>query len=206
MSPTNRKLTAPAPLKPRFNDSLVYEAGVDEAGRGCLAGPVTAAACILPKDFYHPLLNDSKQLTHEQREAARLVIEKEAITWAIASCTPAEVDEINILQASFTAMHKAIDGLSIKPELLLIDGNRFRPYFGMLHQCIVKGDSLYLSIAAASILAKTERDRIMEALHQSYPQYGWAGNKGYPTKEHRDAIRAHGTCEQHRMTFRLLPE
>ena len=180
------------------------EAGCDEAGRGCLAGPVTAAAVILPPDFSNDLLNDSKQLTEHQRDLLRPIIEREALAWAVEFVSPQEIDEINILRASFTAMHRAIDRLSIRPEALLIDGNRFIPYPGIPHTCIVKGDGKMMSIAAASILAKTHRDEYMRTIAAEYPQYGWDGNKGYPTKAHRAAIAASGTPPHQRLTFPLL--
>lgn len=182
------------------------EAGCDEAGRGCLAGDVYAAAVILPVTFAHPLLNDSKQLTAAHRNELRGIIEDQALAWAVAAVSPAEIDRINILQASFLAMHRAIDTLAERPELLLIDGNRFAPYWGIAHQCIVKGDAKYASIAAASILAKTHRDAHMEALAEAYPQYGWAQNKGYPTRAHRAAIAAHGPTPHHRQSFKLLAD
>ncbi len=172
-------------LLPYFNKELV-EAGCDEAGRGCLAGPVVAAAVILPPDFYHPLLNDSKQLNEEQRELLRPVIEQHALSWAVAFIDNEEIDRINILKASFKAMHLAVEQLKINPELLLIDGNRFTPYFGIPHECIVKGDGKYASIAAASILAKTHRDEYMTRLHESYVVYNWKQNKGYPTPFHKN--------------------
>ncbi|KXX70324.1 ribonuclease HII [Flammeovirga sp. SJP92] len=182
------------------------EAGLDEAGRGCLAGPVVAAAVILPKDFSHPDLNDSKKLSAKKREALRAVIMKEAIAYEVVEVQAEEIDKINILQASFTAMHRCIDGIEKKPELLLIDGNRFRPYKGIEHECIVKGDGKYLSIAAASILAKTHRDELMTKLSEEFPQYGWEQNAGYPTKKHREAIAKYGTTPWHRNSFKLLPE
>ena len=182
------------------------EAGCDEAGRGCLAGPVTAAAVILPAAFASELINDSKQLTERQREALRPVIEREALAWAVAHVSPAEIDRINILRASILAMHRAIDQLEVRPEALLIDGNRFTPYPGIPHTTIVKGDGKMLSIAAASILAKTHRDEVMRQLAQEYPGYGWEGNKGYPTREHRDAIRRLGITPLHRHSFALLPQ
>ena len=181
-------------------------AGIDEAGRGPLAGPVVAGAVILPKEFYHPLLNDSKKLSEKQRDLLRPIIEKEAIDWAVAVVDHQMIDEINILQASFLAMHQCVDQLKTKPKLLLIDGNRFKPYNGISHLCMVKGDSRYLSIAAASILAKTHRDEIMYKLHKEYPVYGWNRNKGYPTKGHREAIAAFGLSPYHRRSFRQLPE
>lgn len=181
----------------------IIEAGCDEAGRGCLAGPVFAAAVILPHDFRHNELNDSKQLSQKKREKLRLEIEKEAISWAIGFCSPEEIDNINILNASFLAMHRAVEKLSKLPGHLLIDGNRFRPFPGIPHTCIVKGDGKYLSIAAASVLAKTYRDDLMEKLHIEYPNYFWNSNKGYPTLSHRKAIIKHGITEYHRKTFRL---
>ncbi len=181
------------------------EAGCDEAGRGCLAGPVFAAAVILPKDFSNPFLNDSKQLTENQRFELRPVIEREALAWAVVSLSPAEIDQLNILWASVEGMHRAIAKLKIKPTSLLIDGNRFRPFPDIPHHCMVKGDGRFMSIAAASILAKTYRDEHMDELSKQYPQYGWERNKGYPTKEHREAIRQHGATPHHRKSFRLLP-
>lgn len=181
------------------------EAGCDEAGRGCLAGPVFAAAVILPKDFEHELLNDSKQLTEKNRVILREIIEKEALAFAVGVCSQTEIDEINILNASFLAMHKAIDQLKLRPELLLIDGNRFKKYGDIEHHCIIKGDAKFMSIAAASILAKTYRDDYMEAISAEFPMYKWDKNKGYPTKDHRDAIAEHGPCLHHRMSFTLLP-
>ena len=178
------------------------EAGCDEAGRGCLAGRVYAAAVILPLDFDHPLLNDSKQLTEKKRELLRPYIEENATAWAVAWCEPEEIDRINILQASFLAMHRAIDQLKVKPEALLIDGNRFKPYPSITHECIIKGDGKFASIAAASILAKTYRDEHMLQLHARYPEYAWQQNKGYPTKAHRMAIDQHGLSPFHRRSFR----
>lgn len=180
----------------------LMEAGCDEAGRGCLAGAVFAAAVILPKEFEHPLLNDSKQLTDVQRKSLRIVIEKEALYWAVGEVSHLEIDKINILNASFLAMHRAIDKLQKTPQLLLIDGNRFKKYKNIPHQCIVKGDGKYLSIAAASILAKTYRDDYMDQLHEKYPQYYWADNRGYATKKHTDAIDVYGLTEYHRKSFR----
>lgn len=180
----------------------VTEAGCDEAGRGCLAGPVCAAAVILPDGFEHPLLNDSKQLKEEQRDELRPIIENEAVAWAVAMCTHEEIDTINILKASFKAMHTAIDNLKVKPELLLIDGNRFPPYLGIPHECIIKGDGKYMSIAAASILAKTHRDELMLKLHNKFPHYGWDKNKGYGTIAHRKQMTIHGTSAYHRKTFK----
>ncbi len=180
------------------------EAGCDEAGRGCLAGAVYAAAVILPPDFENEQLNDSKQLSEKQRYALRQVIEQEAIAWAIGIVSPEEIDKINILNASFLAMHRAIAQLKTVPEHLLIDGNRFNPYPNISHTTIVKGDGKYLSIAAASILAKTYRDDYMNRLHEEFPYYDWDHNKGYPTKKHRAAIALHGTTPYHRMSFNLL--
>lgn len=189
-----------------FYQETLTEAGCDEAGRGCLAGPVFAAAVILPRDFHHPLLNDSKQLKERQRDELRVVIEQKAIAYAVASIDNEEIDRINILKASFKAMHEALARLLIKPQLLLIDGNRFNPYGNIPHTCVIQGDGIYASIAAASILAKTYRDEYMHQLHEQFPQYGWKENKGYPTRYHRDAIRTHGDTPYHRRTFRLLPD
>lgn len=182
------------------------EAGCDEAGRGCLAGPVTAAAVILPPHFSNDLINDSKQLTEHQRDALRPIIEREAVAWAVAMIDPAEIDRINILNASILAMHRAIDQLKVRPKALLIDGNRFKPYPGIPHTTIVKGDSKMMCIAAASILAKTHRDEYMRRIASEYPQYGWDKNKGYPTRDHRAAIAEFGTSPYHRMSFRLLKQ
>jgi len=182
------------------------EAGCDEAGRGCLAGPVTAAAVILPPDFANDLLNDSKQLTERQRDLLRPVIEREALAWAVAMVSPQEIDRINILRASITAMHRALDQLALRPEAILVDGNRFYPYHDIPHTTIVKGDGKLMSIAAASILAKTHRDEFMRRLDEEFPQYGWARNKGYPTPDHRAAIATHGVSPHHRRTFQLLPQ
>ncbi len=180
------------------------EAGVDEAGRGCFAGPVFAAAVVLPKDFHHPLLNDSKQLKEKERDILRPIIEKESISYAVASIDNNTIDNINILQASYRAMHLALDALKKKPNLLLIDGNRFLPYPDIKHKCIIKGDGLYASIAAASVLAKTYRDAYMQSLHREYEQYGWLSNKGYGTREHRNAIEKFGICKYHRKSFSVL--
>ena len=180
------------------------EAGCDEAGRGCLAGPVFAAAVILPDDFHHPWLNDSKQLTEKKREALRPIIEREALAWAVASCTPGEIDQINILNASIEAMHRALDALKVRPRNVIIDGNRFKPYRDLPWQTFVKGDGRFGNIAAASILAKTHRDEFMRQLAADFPPYRWEINKGYPTKAHRAAIAAHGPTPHHRLTFRLL--
>lgn len=180
----------------------ILEAGCDEAGRGCLAGPVFAAAVILPTDFYHPLLNDSKQLSETHRVLLRPIIESNALAWAVAAIDHQTIDQINILKASIKGMHDAVTQLALKPELLLIDGNRFTPYLGIPHQCIVKGDSKFASIAAASILAKTHRDDYMTQLHLSHPQYHWDQNKGYPTKAHKLAIHENGLSPFHRLTFK----
>ena len=180
------------------------EAGCDEAGRGCLAGPVFAAAVILPVDYRNEMLDDSKKLTERQREKLRPVIERDALAWAVGVVTAQEIDRINILNASFLAMHRAIAGLSVSPDFLLIDGNRFKPYPGISHLCIVKGDGKMMSIAAASILAKTHRDEYMRKIYEEYPQYGWNVNKGYPTKLHRGAIAEYGVTPYHRRWFRLL--
>lgn len=187
-----------------FLKEHAIEAGCDEAGRGCLAGPVFAAAVILPEDFTNELLNDSKQLTEKQRYALRPVIEEQAIAWAVGIVSAKEIDKINILNASFLAMHRAINELCVKPEHLIIDGNRFKPYEGIPHQCVVKGDGKYMSIAAASILAKTYRDDYMNKIAADYPAYKWTKNKGYPTKEHRKAIEEFGATEHHRMSFTLI--
>ncbi len=191
-------------LLPFYQDKLT-EAGCDEAGRGCYAGPVFAAAVILPKDFHHPLLNDSKQLSEKLRDELRPVIEKEAVSYAVASIDNEEIDQINILKASFKAMHLALDKLSRRPQLLLIDGNRFIKYKRTPHQCFVKGDGRFASIAAASILAKTYRDEWMQQLHNEFPQYGWNQNKGYGTLIHRKAIETYGLCKYHRKSFHLIP-
>ena len=180
------------------------EAGCDEAGRGCLAGPVFAAAVILPDQFNHPLLNDSKQLTEHQRNTLRPIIEQEALAWCVGVVTATEIDEINILNASILAMHRALDGLGIRPDAILVDGNRFKPYHDIPSTCIVKGDATYRSIAAASILAKTHRDEFMDRIAAEYPQYAWDKNKGYPTKAHRQAIEQTGPSPYHRMSFRLI--
>jgi ribonuclease HII len=181
------------------------EAGCDEAGRGCLAGPVVAAAVVLPKRYRHSLLNDSKQLTRAERETLRVDIERDALAWAVAEISNTEIDTINILNASFKAMHHAIVKLPVVPTLLLIDGNRFKPYEGIPHECIIKGDGKYLSIAAASILAKTYRDELMLKLAVEFPGYGWETNMGYPTEAHRDGIRKLGVTPYHRKSFTLLP-
>jgi ribonuclease HII len=188
----------------RFFDPLKTEAGLDEAGRGCYAGPVFAAAVILSKDFFHPLLNDSKQLTHTERELLRPVIESESIAFAVARVDNEEIDEINILQSTYKAMHLAIGQLSVTPGLLLVDGNRFRPYNEIPHHCIIKGDGKYNAIAAASILAKTYRDEYMQQLHLEFPMYGWNENKGYGTARHRASIETYGICRYHRKSFNIL--
>lgn len=192
-------------LLPYFEPDRI-EAGCDEAGRGCLAGAVFAAAVILPLDFKNDDLNDSKQLSEKKRHLLRPVIEKEAIAWAVGVVSAEEIDRINILKASFLAMHRAVEQLKVTPEHLLIDGNRFTPYPGISHTTVIKGDGKYLSIAAASILAKTWRDDYMNELATAYPDYLWQENKGYPTKAHREAIRQHGITPYHRKTFTLLPE
>jgi ribonuclease HII len=196
------KLSA-QPLKAKFQDNLI-EAGIDEAGRGCLAGPVVAAAVILSLDFDDPELNDSKKLTEKERDRICEKIKLNALAWAIGIVDNARIDEINILQATFLAMHRAVVQLSQQPGLLLVDGNRFKPYPGIQHQCFIKGDARFQSIAAASILAKTHRDSLMKESHLSYPQYGWNKNKGYPTKYHRQAIKEFGITPLHRITFQLL--
>lgn len=187
----------------KYHDLI--EAGCDEAGRGCLSGPVVAAAVILPKDFSNDVLNDSKKLTESKRDYLRQIIESESLSYAVAFVHEKEIDKINILNASFAAMHRAIDQLTIPPEMLLIDGNRFNSYHKTMHECIIKGDGKFLSIAAASILAKTYRDEYMEKIHSQFPVYGWNKNKGYPTKKHRRAILDYGPCKFHRRSFTLLP-
>ena len=202
-SPRARAVRCESPLLPFYHPSLI-EAGCDEAGRGCLAGSVYAAAVILPPDYHNDLLNDSKQLTEKRRYALREVIQKDAIAWALGIVTAEEIDKINILNASILAMHRALDQLAVRPEAVIVDGNRFKPYGNVPFSTIVKGDGKYLSIAAASILAKTYRDDYMGKLDEEYPQYDWKSNKGYPTKKHRDAIRKFGTTPYHRRTFNLL--
>ncbi len=187
-----------------YQNENALEAGCDEAGRGCLAGPVVAAAVILPKDVDIPVLNDSKKLSEKQRQSLRPIIETVAISWAVSFVNEAEIDQINILNASFTAMHRAIDQLEPRPESLLIDGNRFNPYPNVPHSCIIKGDGKFLSIAAASVLAKTYRDDFMEKIHEEFPDYDWKNNKGYPTQKHREAIARIGDCKYHRKSFTLL--
>ena len=189
--------------KYRFSNTL---AGTDEAGRGCLAGPVTAASIILPKDFEHESLNDSKQLSEKIRDRLRPILEEGAIAYGIAHVHEEEIDSINILNASILAMHRSLQQLSKEPEFILVDGNRFKPYNSIAHSCIVKGDSKFISIAAASILAKTHRDAYMAKIHQEFPMYNCIRNKGYPTKEHREAIRKHGLTKYHRKSFKQLPE
>jgi ribonuclease HII len=191
-------------LRSSYTPDLV-EAGCDEAGRGCLAGPVVAAAVILPKKYKHKLLNDSKQLTREERELLRIDIEKDALEWAVAEVSSEEIDEINILNASFKAMHLALDQFKQIPSLVLVDGNRFKPYKDIRHECIIKGDGKFLSIAAASILAKTYRDDLMVKLSLDFPGYCWETNMGYPTEKHRDGIRELGITPLHRKSFTLLP-
>ena len=190
-------------LKSCYN-ATVIEAGLDEVGRGCLAGPAVAAAVILPNDYTHTILNDSKQLTRAQRETLRLDIERDALAWAVAEVSHEDIDQINILKASFLAMHRAVDALTLQPEHLLVDGNRFVPYPLIPHTCIIKGDAKFLSIAAASVLAKTYRDELMTQLGQEFPDYGWAQNAGYPTLIHRKAIQQFGPTKYHRMSFRLI--
>jgi len=189
----------------KYQDILL-EAGTDEAGRGCLSGPVVAAAVILPDDFSHPILNDSKQLTENQRQMLRAYIECHAIATSVSYVYQKKIDEINILQASILAMHKAIEQLKVTPEFIIVDGNKFKPFKKIQHQTIVKGDTKFMSIAAASVLAKTYRDDYMKKIDLDFPAYNWKQNKGYPTKQHRDAIRAFGVTLHHRKSFRLLPE
>jgi ribonuclease HII len=190
-------------LLPFFHNKFC-EAGLDEAGRGCFAGPVFAAAVILPKDFYHPALNDSKQMKKEDREILRPIIEKEAISWSVSKVDNEEIDRINILQASFKAMHMSLNKLKTKPEYLLIDGNRFKKYKHYPHRCVIQGDGMYTSIAAASVLAKTYRDEYMQKLHKRFKMYAWETNKGYGTPEHRSAIEKHGLCKYHRRSFNIF--
>ena len=188
-----------------FKENVV-ETGCDEAGRGCLAGPVFAAAVILPADFQNEILNDSKQLTEKQRYLLRPVIEEQALAWAVGIVSAQEIDKINILNASILAMHRALSQLTIPPQHIIVDGNRFKPYEKVPYQCVVKGDGKYMSIAAASILAKTYRDDYMNSISADYPMYQWNKNKGYPTKAHRSAIKEYGPCEHHRMSFTLLED
>ncbi len=192
-------------LLKRFSKHLL-ECGTDEAGRGCLAGPVTASAVILPSDFKNSLLNDSKQLSEKKRMLLKPIIEKEAFTFGVAHVFQEDIDSINILNASILAMHKSINSLKEVPEFIIVDGNKFKPYNNIPYKTIIKGDSKYLSIAAASVLAKTYRDSYMDKIHKEYPMYNWKQNKGYPTKEHREAIRKYGMTKYHRKSFRLLPE
>lgn len=192
-------------LKPYYRKGLI-EAGCDEAGRGCLAGPVFAAAVILPPDFKNDELNDSKILTEKQRYRLRPIIESAAIAWGVGVVSNVEVDKINVLNAAFLAMHRAVGKLGVTPQFLIIDGNRFKPYPNIPHECIVKGDGKYLSIAAASVLAKTYRDDYMLQIDKEYPQYSWSSNKGYPTADHREAIKHFGKTPYHRLSFRLLPD
>ena len=189
-------------LKPYFQKNTI-EAGCDEAGRGCLAGPVYAAAVILPPDYKNEMLNDSKQLSEKKRDELRAEIERDAISFCVASMDNNEIDQINILKASILSMHKAVSGLKVTPQLLLIDGNKFIPYGNIQHKCIVKGDATYMSIAAASILAKTYRDEFMYSIAKEFPEYHWEQNKGYPTKAHRKAIEEHGVSKYHRLTYKL---
>ena len=196
---------AKSKLLPYYKENII-EAGCDEAGRGCLAGPVFAAAVVLPPDFYNEILNDSKVLTEKQRIKLRPLIEKEAVAWAVEAVTNEEIDEVNILNASFLAMNRAVKKLKVQPEHLIIDGNRFRPQTNIPFTCMVKGDGRFFSIAAASVLAKTYRDEYMEKIHQKYPDYGWDKNKGYPTKQHRDIIKRIGITKFHRKSFRLFDE
>ena len=193
----------PPPNLLSFHQHEVPEAGVDEAGRGCLAGPVVAAAVVLPQDFSLPGLNDSKQLGRTARNKLRLAIEEQALAWAVASASPEEIDAVNILQATYLAMHRAIAALDIHLGLLLVDGNRFAPYEGIEHRCIIGGDAQCAAIAAASVLAKTHRDELMQTLHAQYPHYGWQHNNAYPTLVHQRALAEHGPCEHHRRSFRL---
>ncbi|WP_425392961.1 ribonuclease HII [Ekhidna sp.] len=191
-------------LKSFFQEKKI-EAGCDEAGRGCLAGPVVAAAVILPKDYTHEILNDSKQLSEKQRVELKHDIIKDSLAWGVGVASPGEIDEINILNASYLAMHRAVEQLKVTPELLLIDGNRFKPFNDIPHECIIKGDGKFLSIAAASILAKTYRDDLMRQLAIDFPGYGWETNVGYPTRAHRDGLKEMGSTPHHRMSFQLLP-
>ena len=190
-------------LHSQFHD-VEYEAGCDEAGRGCLAGSVYAAAVIFPKDYQNEEINDSKQLTDKRRHELRAIIERDALAWAVGIVTPEEIDKINILNASILAMHRALDQLKVRPETIIVDGNRFKPYNNIPYKTIVKGDAKYLSIAAASILAKTYRDDYMDQLAEEYPQYDWLSNKGYPTKKHREAIKQYGITPYHRRSYNLL--
>ncbi len=192
-------------LLPYYEKNII-EAGCDEAGRGCLAGPVYAAAVILPEDFFHPLLNDSKQLKEKERDMLREIIEKEAVAWSVAAVDAPEIDKINILKASIKGMHLALDSLSVLPQYIVVDGNRFIIYRNIPHQCFVKGDGRFASIAAASVLAKTHRDEYMKKIAAEFPQYGWERNMAYPTKKHREAIKLYGPCKYHRMSYKLLED
>ncbi|HIB37855.1 ribonuclease HII [Mesonia sp.] len=192
-------------LELKYHKDLI-ECGTDEAGRGCLAGPVTAAAVILKDDFKNKLLNDSKQLSEKNRDSLRILIEEEALCYGVSHVMMEEIDEINILNASILGMHRSIEQLSISPKHIAVDGNKFKPYQEIPHQCVIKGDGKYLNIAAASILAKTYRDEFMAKIHEEYPMYNWKQNKGYPTKQHREAIKKYGITKYHRKSFRLLPE
>ena len=192
-------------LKLKLNIALL-ECGTDEAGRGCLAGPVTAAGVILPDDFKNSILNDSKQLNKTKRLLLKPLIETQALTYGVAHVFMDDIDSLNILNASILAMHQAIEKMAIKPEHIIVDGNRFKPYKAIPHECVIKGDGKYMNIAAASVLAKTYRDAYMEKIHEEFPVYNWKQNKGYPTIEHREAIKKHGPCKYHRKSFRLLPE
>lgn len=189
-----------------YHASKNNEAGTDEAGRGCLAGPVTAAAIILPENFRNEMLTDSKQLSEKKRNLLRPVVENKAICYGVAHIYPTEIDSINILNASILAMHKSLDKLTTTPEFIIVDGNKFKPFKDIPYECIIKGDTKYLSIAAASVLAKTYRDAYMAKIHKEFPMYNWKQNKGYPTKEHREAIKKYGITKYHRKSFRLLPE
>lgn len=191
-------------LKSHYMDNVV-EAGCDEAGRGCLAGSVYAAAVVFPENYANDAINDSKQLSDHRRKELRRIIERDALAWAVGIVTPEEIDHINILNASILAMHRALDALSLRPQHIIVDGNRFRRYHDIPHQTVVKGDSKFLSIAAASILAKTYRDDYMDKLHEEYPVYDWISNKGYPTRRHRDALRQYGITPYHRRSFNLIP-
>lgn len=191
-------------LKP-YHQQRLTEAGCDEAGRGCYAGPVFAAAVIVKRNFFHPLLNDSKQMSAQERNEVKTFIQENAVAYAVAMVDNNEIDQINILRASFKAMHLAIDSLQKKPKLLLIDGNRFTPYQDLKHKCVIKGDGIYASIAAASVLAKTYRDEFMQRIHEEFPHYNWFSNKGYGTEEHRKAIEQHGLCKYHRKSFDIVP-
>lgn len=184
----------------------ILEAGTDEAGRGCLAGPVTAAAVILPENFSNAILNDSKQLSESKRDFLRPIIESEAVSFGVVHISPDEIDDINILNASILGMHRSLEQLTTTPEFIIVDGNKFKPFLEIPHECIIKGDGKYLSIAAASVLAKTYRDAYMEKIHEEFPMYNWKKNKGYPTKEHRAAIAKYGATKYHRKSFKLLPD